>query len=79
MKILRPYPANWTFLDFNTDTEAAAAFVEASVAGSTSVPYRQNRVLIFDSMMLHKSNPFRFKKGGLGAQCLQGEGGRGVT
>ncbi|CAM9268601.1 unnamed protein product [Ectocarpus fasciculatus] len=56
-------PDDWGFQEFNQEPEAIQAFLEANDAGNTSVPYRQNRALMFDSMLFHQSDPFRFKKG----------------
>lgn len=54
---------DWGFQEFNQEPDAIQAFLEANDAGNTSVPYRQNRALMFDSMLFHQSDPFRFKKG----------------
>ncbi|CAM9453584.1 unnamed protein product [Ectocarpus sp. 12 AP-2014] len=56
-------PGDWGFQEFNQEPDAIQAFLEANDAGNTSVPYRQNRALMFDSMLFHQSDPFRFKKG----------------
>ncbi|CAM9145497.1 unnamed protein product, partial [Pylaiella littoralis] len=57
-------PAEWSFEDFNADPSGIEDFLEQNKhAGFTSVPNRQNRALLFDSMLFHQSDPFRFKKG----------------
>ncbi|CAM9479741.1 unnamed protein product [Ectocarpus sp. 13 AM-2016] len=56
-------PGDWGFQEFNQEPDAIQAFLDANDAGNTSVPYRQNRALMFDSMLFHQSDPFRFKKG----------------
>lgn len=56
--------ADWRFAEFNTDVSRARDFLrEHEDAGNTSVPNRQNRALLFDSMLFHQSDPFRFKRG----------------
>lgn len=57
-------PDGWDHEQFNRDSSGIAAFLgENHHVGSTSVPHRQNRALLFDSMLFHQSDPFRFKKG----------------
>lgn len=56
--------ADWAFLQFNRDPSGIEEFLQENHhAGSTSVPVRQNRALLFDSMLFHQSDPFRFKEG----------------
>lgn len=54
---------DWTFPDFNGDPQTVEHFLQTNNAGNTSVSHRQNRALMFDSMLFHESNPFRFKSG----------------
>ena len=57
-------PDEWNYSRFNADPIAIEDFLrENSHVGNTSVPNRQNRALLFDSMLFHQSDPFRFKKG----------------
>ncbi|CAM9880961.1 unnamed protein product, partial [Sphacelaria rigidula] len=56
-------PDEWQFEDFNGNSTTAETFLREHDAGNTSVEHRQNRALIFNSMLFHQSDPFRFKKG----------------
>ncbi|CAM9277975.1 unnamed protein product [Hapterophycus canaliculatus] len=57
-------PDDWQFEEFNRDSTRIGDFLrENDHVGNTSVPNRQNRALLFDSMLFHQSDPFRFKKG----------------
>ena len=57
-------PDEWAYSEFNADPTGIADFLrENSHVGNTSVPNRQNRALLSDSMLFHQSDPFRFKKG----------------
>lgn len=58
-----PTSDDWNFYDFNQDPQAADIFLQGFDAGNTSVAHKQNRALLFDSMLFHQSDPFRFKKG----------------
>ena len=62
--------ADWSFQEFNRDPISVMDFLEENDAGNTSTPHRQNRALLFDSMLFHQSDPFRFKKGGYGAASV---------
>lgn len=54
-------PADWSFKDYNHDTAKTQAYLEAHSAGQTVIPYRQNRVTIFNSRLFHASAPLHFK------------------
>ena len=53
----------WSFSNFNRDPVSVEEFLRKNDVGNTSVPQRQNRALLFDSMLFHQGDPFRFKKG----------------
>jgi phage pi2 protein 07 len=57
-------PDNWTFQEFNANWE----FVEENLLkpanfANVTVPYRQNRAVLFDSFLFHKTDNYHFKKG----------------
>ncbi|CAN0122374.1 unnamed protein product, partial [Hapterophycus canaliculatus] len=54
---------DWGFEQCNWDNRDTQDFRRDSDAGSTSIPHRQNRALLSDSMLFHRSDPFRFKNG----------------
>ncbi|CAN0131920.1 unnamed protein product [Scytosiphon promiscuus] len=56
-------PDEWGFEKFNKDEISTHRFLRENGAGNTSIPHRQNRALLFDSMLFHQSDPFRFKEG----------------
>ncbi|CAN0358975.1 unnamed protein product, partial [Discosporangium mesarthrocarpum] len=58
-------PEDWEFNDYNKDEDAIRSLLRTSGAGesSISVPHKQNRAFMFDSMLFHKSDPFRFRPG----------------
>ena len=59
-------PANWDFHAYNAiHDEAKMAELQrwARQNGSADVPYKANRMVLFDSDLLHETAPLRFKKG----------------
>ncbi len=61
---VRP-PADWPFSEYNTLGEggAAAALLEASGRRNITVPYRENRLVMFDSALFHETDDFCFAPG----------------
>jgi len=56
-------PADWDFADYNRDNEKSRGFLRDSGAKPLNVPYRQNRMLVFNSDLFHESGPVHFKPG----------------
>lgn len=58
-------PAHWTFEQYNQLTEGgdAHSLLEESGWKNVTVPYKENRLVMFDSALFHKTDDFRFKKG----------------
>jgi hypothetical protein len=58
-------PAHWTFEQYNQLAEGgdARALLEESGWINMTVPYKENRLVMFDSALFHKTDDFRFKKG----------------
>jgi len=58
-------PLNWTFNDYNDPKHKAR--LEAEVAHerhrAVVVPYRENRMVMFNSSLFHETDKFRFKPG----------------
>jgi len=57
-------PQHWGFSEFNANWE----FVEENLLQPTgfanvTVPYRQNRAVLFDSFLFHKTDQYKFRKG----------------
>jgi tetratricopeptide (TPR) repeat protein len=56
-------PLDWDFAKFNGDLAATRAFLERSGATATTVPYRANRAVVFDSDLFHETDRIAFKDG----------------
>ena len=57
----REAPLEWDFEKYNKDQNALRAFVADS--DSVVIPYRENRAVVFNSNLVHRTAPFRFKEG----------------
>lgn len=51
------------FESYNTDTERLQDFLKSSDYHNITVPYRENRAVIFDSALFHHTDKFHFKEG----------------
>ncbi len=56
-------PLDWDFERYNCDSDAAREFLLRNGAKSTTIPYRANRAVIFDSDLFHKTDRIVFKGG----------------
>ncbi len=56
-------PLDWNFIQYNGDVPATRAFLAGAGAKSQTVPYRANRVVIFDSDLFHETDVIAFKEG----------------
>jgi tetratricopeptide (TPR) repeat protein len=56
-------PADWDFDAYNNDCERIHDFLRASSAKMTKVPYRENRAVIFNSDLFHKTDDIGFAAG----------------
>ena len=56
-------PAGWDFATYNADLPAIRRFLAESGARPVNVPYRQNRVVIFNSNLFHETGTVDFKPG----------------
>lgn len=60
-------PDDWDFEQYNSSTGAdqqrIAEFLEASGAQAQKIPYRENRAVIFNSDLFHKTDQIRFASG----------------
>jgi len=58
-------PPGWTIKDYGADVAAIRAYLGQDDSGSAriTVPYRQNRVVLFDSVLFHESDQVDFKSG----------------
>ena len=58
----------WSFDDFNEKEKlepggAIDTLLKNTGFANVTVPYKQNRVVLFSSHLFHKTDSFRFKKG----------------
>jgi len=58
-----PVPKNWTFFEYNNESEKLAAYVKVHKANAQRVPYRANRCVLFDSSLIHITDELHFKPG----------------
>ena len=59
-----PIPSDKTHLHFGAgQTEAIRAFLAEHGAKPTTIPYRANRAVIFDSDLFHETDAIRFQDG----------------
>ena len=58
-----PAPLDWDFNRYNNDVAASREFLARAGARSTTVPYRANRAVIFDSDLFHETDRITFKEG----------------
>ena len=57
-------PADWSFQDANKNAKKIFEFLEAEPkATKTSVPYKQNRCIMFHSNLFHRTGNIKFKRG----------------
>lgn len=56
-------PADWKYEEYNTSTgvDAIRAFLQHEGANGIRIPYRANRVVIFDSDLFHETDEIDFK------------------
>ena len=56
-------PLEWDFAKYNNDQAALRRFLTQSQAHPVPVPHRQNRVVIFNSDLIHETAPLKFREG----------------
>jgi hypothetical protein len=56
-------PGDWDFEAYNKDVPRIERFLAETGARPVIVPYRQNRVVIFNSDLFHRTDDFRFRDG----------------
>jgi hypothetical protein len=56
-------PMAWDFTKANADEAAAYDFLEKAGAKSITIPYRDNRAVIFDSNLFHRTGDIEFAPG----------------
>ena len=56
-------PSDWAFRTYNADSARMAAFLAEAGDEPVRVPYRRNRVVIFDSDLFHRTDDLDFRPG----------------
>ena len=56
-------PLDWDFAKYNDNEEAMRDFLGRNGARSTTIPYRANRAVIFDSDLFHETDRIAFQSG----------------
>ena len=56
-------PSDWAFRTYNADSARMARFLEEAGDEPVTVPYRRNRVVIFDSDLFHRTDDLDFRPG----------------
>ncbi len=56
-------PSDWAFRTYNADSDRMAEFLEEAGDEPVTVPYRRNRVVMFDSDLFHRTDDLDFRPG----------------
>lgn len=56
-------PKEWGFNMYNMDVETIQEYLESVNSKSISIPYKENRAVLFDSDLFHRTDDFNFKDG----------------
>jgi tetratricopeptide (TPR) repeat protein len=56
-------PAGWTIEDYDSDQPRIVAFLEQNAGSTLTVPYRENRAVLFRSRLFHHSDAPEFAAG----------------
>ena len=58
-----PAPLEWDFRAYNSSEEKILKYLENGSREKSIVPYNENRVVIFNSNLIHETDRFEFKEG----------------
>ena len=56
-------PSDWSYGDYNSGGERVRQFLADQNAQSTVIPYRENRAVLFEGHLFHKTDDFTFAPG----------------
>ena len=56
-------PLEWDFKTFNSNQEKILEHLEDKTGEKSIVPYNENRIVIFNSNLIHETDKFEFKEG----------------
>lgn len=58
----KPAPESWSFRDYNANETKIRKFLRESGAGKITIPFRENRALIFNSNLFHQTDRISFRE-----------------
>lgn len=56
-------PKDWDYQSYNRNARTSALYIAEQGGEKVSIPYKFNRMIMFDSMYFHKTQPVRSKPG----------------
>jgi Tetratricopeptide repeat len=56
-------PSDWTYYDYNSGGDRVKQFLEHQNAESHVIPYRENRAVLFEGHLFHRTDDFTFAPG----------------
>jgi tetratricopeptide (TPR) repeat protein len=56
-------PTDWSYDDYNSGGERVRRYLEEQNAEATVIPYRENRAVLFEGRLFHKTDEFTFAPG----------------
>jgi hypothetical protein len=56
-------PPSWDFETYNRRPDLIASYLQARGARAITIPYRENRAIVFNSDLFHATAPIRFRPG----------------
>ena len=56
-------PLDWDFRTYNNNQRRIREFLDEHDSGKTVVPYRENRIVLFNSNLFHETDTIEFKQG----------------
>ena len=56
-------PSDWSYNDYNSGGDRVRQFLEDENAESSVIPYRENRAVLFEGHLFHKTDDFTFAPG----------------
>lgn len=56
-------PSNWSFNDYNSGGARVRQFLREENAEPTTIPYRENRAVLFEGRLFHRTDDFTFAPG----------------
>jgi tetratricopeptide (TPR) repeat protein len=59
----RTAPSDWSFDDYNSGGERVRQYLQDTNAASTTIPYRENRAVLFKGHLFHRTDDFTFAPG----------------